>query len=232
MPGCLDAPTRPPQRPVVRRLARVARLGARGAPSPLPVAGLVTDTAAARAAIVVARRLVSRPARARTLARLARLTYLLTYLLLVAAYHASLQLRSQTSPLSPLRVPTTPPMNPFGAATGLGKANASVDSANGIASALARVEVGASSSAGSSVAARSGGVAAAGLKPAAPKKGLVMRMPRAHLGTTPMKFSFQAQDLQVTLSTVGFEGRLVLAFKRGNDRRETEPMQLKEEVHH
>ena len=45
-----------------------------------------------------------------------------------------------------------------------------------------------------------------------------------------MKFSFQAQDLQVTLSTVGFEGRLVLAFKRGNDRRETEPMQLKEEV--
>ena len=58
----------------------------------------------------------------------------------------------------------------------------------------------------------------------------MMRMPRAHLGTTPMKFSFQAQDLQVTLSTVGFEGRLVLAFKRGNDRRETEPMQLKEEV--
>ena len=124
-------------------------------------------------------------------------------------------------------------MNPFGAATGLGKANASVDSADGTASALARVEVGASSSAGSSsVAARSGGVAAAGLKPAAPKKGLVMRMPRAHLGTTPMKFSFQAQDLQVTLSTVGFEGRLVLAFKRGNDRRETEPMQLKEEVHY
>ena len=136
------------------------------------------------------------------------------------------------APLHALGVPTTPPMNPFGAATGLGKANASVDSANGIASALARVEVGASSSAGSSVAARSGGVAAAGLKPAAPKKGLVMRMPRAHLGTTPMKFSFQAQDLQVTLSTVGFEGRLVLAFKRGNDRRETEPMQLKEEVHH
>ena len=56
------------------RLARVARLGALGAPSPLPVAGLVTDTAAARAAIVVARRLVSRPARARALARLARLT--------------------------------------------------------------------------------------------------------------------------------------------------------------
>ena len=47
-----------------------------------------------------------------------------------------------------------------------------------------------------------------------------------------MKFSFQAQDLQVTLSTVGFEGRLVLAFKRGNDRRETEPMQLTEEVHY
>ena len=109
-------------------------------------------------------------------------------------------------------------MNPFGAATGLGKANASVDSADGTADALARVEVGASSSAGS------------GVKPAAPKKGLMMRMPRAHLGTTPMKFSFQAQDLQVTLSTVGFEGRLVLAFKRGNDRRETEPMQLKEEV--
>ena len=121
-------------------------------------------------------------------------------------------------------------MNPFGAATGLGKANASVDSADATADALARVEVGASSSAGSSVPARSGGVAAAGLKPAAPKKGLMMRMPRAHLGTTPMKFSFQAQDLQVTLSTVGFEGRLVLAFKRGNDRRETEPMQLKEEV--
>ena len=116
-------------------------------------------------------------------------------------------------------------MNPFGAATGLGKANASVDSADGTADALARVEVGASSSAGSSVASP-----AAGLKPAAPKKGLMMRMPRAHLGTTPMKFSFQAQDLQVTLSTVGFEGRLVLAFKRGNDRRETEPMQLKEEV--
>ena len=126
--------------------------------------------------------------------------------------------------------PNAPPMNPFGAATGLGKANASVDSADGTADALARVEVGASSSAGSSVPARSGGVAAAGLKPAAPKKGLMMRMPRAHLGTTPMKFSFQAQDLQVTLSTVGFEGRLVLAFKRGNDRRETEPMQLKEEV--
>ena len=121
-------------------------------------------------------------------------------------------------------------MNPFGAATGLGKANASVDSADATADALARVEVGASSSAGSSVPARSGGAAAAGLKPAAPKKGLMMRMPRAHLGTTPMKFSFQAQDLQVTLSTVGFEGRLVLAFKRGNDRRETEPMQLKEEV--
>ena len=119
-------------------------------------------------------------------------------------------------------------MNPFGAATGVGKANASVDSADGTADALARVEVGASSSAGSS--ARSGGAAATGLKPAAPKKGLMMRMPRAHLGTTPMKFSFQAQDLQVTLSTVGFEGRLVLAFKRGNDRRETEPMQLKEEV--
>ena len=47
-----------------------------------------------------------------------------------------------------------------------------------------------------------------------------------------MKFSFQAQDLKVTLSTVGFEGRLVLAFKRGNDRRETEPMQLTEEVHY
>ena len=115
-------------------------------------------------------------------------------------------------------------MNPFGAATGLGKANASVDSADATADALARVEVGASSSAGSSAR------PAAGLKPAAPKKGLMMRMPRAHLGTTPMKFSFQAQDLQVTLSTVGFEGRLVLAFKRGNDRRETEPMQLKEEV--
>ena len=113
-------------------------------------------------------------------------------------------------------------MNPFGAATGLG--TASIDSADGAADALARVEVGASSSA------RSGGPAATGLKPAAPKKGLMMRMPRAHLGTTPMKFSFQAQDLQVTLSTVGFEGRLVLAFKRGNDRRETEPMQLKEEV--
>ncbi len=119
-------------------------------------------------------------------------------------------------------------MNPFGAATGLARLEASIDSADGTADALARVEVGASSSAGS--AARSGGVAAAGLKPAAPKKGLVLRMPRAHLGTTPMKFSFQAQDLQVTLSTVGFEGRLVLAFKRGNDRRETEPMQLKEEV--
>ena len=38
-----------------------------------PATGLaVTDTAAARAAIVVARRLVSRPARARALARLAR----------------------------------------------------------------------------------------------------------------------------------------------------------------
>jgi hypothetical protein len=55
------------------RLARVARLGARGAPSSLPATGLVTDTAAARAAIAVARRLVSRPARARALARLARL---------------------------------------------------------------------------------------------------------------------------------------------------------------
>jgi hypothetical protein len=53
------------------RLARVARLGARGAPSSLPATGLVTDTAAARAAIAVARRLVSRPARARALARLA-----------------------------------------------------------------------------------------------------------------------------------------------------------------
>ena len=60
----------------------------------------------------------------------------------------------------------------------------------------------------------------------------MIRMPRAHLGTTPMKFSFQAQDLKVTLSTVGFEGRLVLTFKRGNDRRETEPMQLTEEVHY
>ena len=42
----------------------------------LPATGLVTDTAAARAAIVVARRLVSRPARARALARLARLARL------------------------------------------------------------------------------------------------------------------------------------------------------------
>ena len=60
--------------------------------------------------------------------------------------------------------PNAPPMNPFGAATGLGKANASVDSADATADALARVEVGASSSAGSSVPARSGGAAAAGLK--------------------------------------------------------------------
>ena len=147
-------------------------------------------------------------------------------------------------------------MNPFGAATGLGKANASVDSAleravDGTANTLARIEMGASdsaaavgsaaargvsavSSAGSSVASRAGGVAAASKssKSAAPKKGLGIRMPRAHLGTTPMKFSFQAQDLKVALSTVGFEGRLVLAFKRGNDRRETEPMQLTEEVHY
>ena len=137
-------------------------------------------------------------------------------------------------------------MNPFGAATG-GKATASVDSAleravDGTANAVARMEMGASNPAsavsctavGSSVASRNGGVATASksLKPAAPKKGLGMiRMPRAHLGTTPMKFSFQAQDLKVTLSTVGFEGRLVLTFKRGNDRRETEPMQLTEEVH-
>ena len=160
----------------------------------------------------------------------------------------------RVAPMNPFGAATGLGTNPFGAATGLGKA--SVDSAleravDGTANGLARLEMGATHSAaavsgpaaakgasavsctaaavGSSVASRAGGVAAAS-KPAAPKKHLGIRMPRAHLGTTPMKFSFQAQDLKVTLSTVGFEGRLVLAFKRGNDRRETEPMQLTEEV--
>ena len=55
-------------------------------------------------------------------------------------------------------------------------------------------------------------------------------MPRPHLGTTPCKFSFQANDLQVTLNRVGYEGKLVIAFKRGGSRRETEPIPIKEQL--
>ncbi len=154
---------------------------------------------------------------------------------------------------------TNPFANPFaaaGAASSIGKANASVDSAmeravDGTANAFAQVEAraaesaaavgsaaskGASAVAGtveagaSAVASRAGAVAAAGkgLKPSGPKHLMKPHLPRAHFGTTPMKFSFQAEDLHVTMTSVGFEGRLVLAFKRGNSRRETDPMQLKE----
>ena len=49
-------------------------------------------------------------------------------------------------------------------------------------------------------------------------------MPRPHIGTTPCKFSFQANDLNVTLHRVGYEGKLVIAFKRGGSRQETGPM--------
>jgi len=55
-----------------------------------------------------------------------------------------------------------------------------------------------------------------------------LAMPRPHIGTTPCKFSFQANDLNVTLHRVGYEGKLVIAFKRGASRRETEPIPIKE----
>ena len=53
-------------------------------------------------------------------------------------------------------------------------------------------------------------------------------MPRSKVGTAPCKFSFQANDLNVTLHRDRHEGKLVIAFKRGGSRQETEPIPIKE----
>jgi len=53
---------------------------------------------------------------------------------------------------------------------------------------------------------------------------------RPHLFTVPMKFYFRAQDIVVTLPGAEVEGKLVLIWKRGPRRTQTEPFEVKEKL--
>ena len=53
---------------------------------------------------------------------------------------------------------------------------------------------------------------------------------KLHLGKTPMKFYFRAQDISVNLDGIDVEGSLVLVWKRGTRRTASEPFPIVEEL--
>jgi len=56
------------------------------------------------------------------------------------------------------------------------------------------------------------------------------RMPRMHLLKTPMKFRFTVQDIHLSMPDVDVAGKLVLVWKRGPRRTQTEPFEVKEKL--
>ena len=53
---------------------------------------------------------------------------------------------------------------------------------------------------------------------------------RPHLFSVPMKFYLRAQDIHVTLPGAELDGKLVLVWKRGPRRTQTEPFEVKEKL--
>ena len=51
---------------------------------------------------------------------------------------------------------------------------------------------------------------------------------RPHIGKVPMKFYFRAQDINIKLPGYDTTGKLVVVWKRGENRRQTEPIQIVE----
>ena len=55
-------------------------------------------------------------------------------------------------------------------------------------------------------------------------------LPRPHLGRKHVRLLFRVEELSVSLRAIGFEGKIIIAFARSTQSRETAPMQLHERV--